>query len=287
MRKKLIITAVLASVMVMCFAQKPHKIMFYNMENFFDTIDDPETNDEEFLPDGAKRWNTAKYDKKLRNMERVLFDIAAIDRNYPAVIGVSEIENRSILEDIASTRKLLPARYAICHYDSPDLRGVDVAFLYRPDVFKLEGSADIPVRIASLPNWRTRGIVTMWGTIDDEPFLFMVAHWPSRLGGQAASAFKRNAAAEQMHAIADSVLKVNPATKIVPWATSTTIRPTRASKSIWAPRPRSRSCSRAISTRPSPTCSKPVWERSPTATHGTSSTISSFRRTSLPAPPAN
>ena len=228
MRKKLIITAVLASVMVMCFAQKPHKIMFYNMENFFDTIDDPETNDEEFLPDGAKRWNTAKYDKKLRNMERVLFDIAAIDRNYPAVIGVSEIENRSILEDIASTRKLLPARYAICHYDSPDLRGVDVAFLYRPDVFKLEGSADIPVRIASLPNWRTRGIVTMWGTIDDEPFL-----------------------------------------------------------SIWAPRPRSRSCSRAISTRPSPTCSKPVWERSPTATHGTSSTISSFRRTSLPVPPAN
>ena len=215
MRKKLIITAVLASVMVMCFAQKPHKIMFYNMENFFDTIDDPETNDEEFLPDGAKRWNTAKYDKKLRNMERVLFDIAAIDRNYPAVIGVSEIENRSILEDIASTRKLLPARYAICHYDSPDLRGVDVAFLYRPDVFKLEGSADIPVRIASLPNWRTRGIVTMWGTIDDEPFLFMVAHWPSRLGGQAASAFKRNAAAEQMRAIADSVLKVNPATKIV------------------------------------------------------------------------
>ena len=131
------------------------------------------------------------------------------------MIGVSEIENRSILEDIASTRKLLPARYAICHYDSPDLRGVDVAFLYRPDVFKLEGSADIPVRIASLPNWRTRGIVTMWGTIDGETFLFMVAHWPSRLGGQAASAFKRNAAADQMRAIADSVLKVNPATKIV------------------------------------------------------------------------
>ena len=92
---------------------------------------------------------------------------------------------------------------------------IDVGFYYRPDVFKLEGSADIPVRIASLPNWRTRGIVTMWGTIDDEPFLFMVAHWPSRLGGQAASAFKRNAAAEQMRAIADSVLKVNPATKIV------------------------------------------------------------------------
>ena len=215
MRKKLIITAVLASVMVMCFAQKPHKIMFYNMENFFDTIDDPETNDEEFLPDGAKRWNTAKYDKKLRNMERVLFDIAAIDRNYPAVIGVSEIENRSILEDIASTRKLLPARYAICHYDSPDLRGVDVAFLYRPDVFKLEGSAAIPFRMPDMPDFRTRDFVTMWGTIEDEPFFFLVSHWPSRLGGQAASASKRMAAAEQVRAIVDSVQRADPATKVV------------------------------------------------------------------------
>ena len=215
MKRKLIITIVLVSALAVCFAQKPHKIMFYNMENFFDTINDPETNDEEFLPDGAKRWNSVKYNKKLNNMERVLFDIAAMDRNYPIVIGVSEIENRSVLEDIVSTPKLRPANYSICHYDSPDLRGVDVAFLYRPDVFKLEGSENVPIRIESLPDFRTRGIVTMWGTIDGEPFLFMVSHWPSRLGGQQASAFKRNAVARQMRAIADSVLKVNPATKIV------------------------------------------------------------------------
>ena len=215
MKRKLIITIVLVSALAVCFAQKPHKIMFYNMENFFDTINDPETNDEEFLPDGAKRWNSVKYNKKLHNMERVLFDIAAMDRNYPIVIGVSEIENRSVLEDIVSTPKLRPANYSICHYDSPDLRGVDVAFLYRPDVFKLEGSENVPIRIESLPDFRTRGIVTMWGTIDGEPFLFMVSHWPSRLGGQQASAFKRNAVARQMRAIADSVLMVNPATKIV------------------------------------------------------------------------
>ena len=215
MKRKLIITIVLVSALAVCFAQKPHKIMFYNMENFFDTINDPETNDEEFLPDGAKRWNSVEYNKKLHNMERVLFDIAAMDRNYPIVIGVSEIENRSVLEDIVSTPKLRPANYSICHYDSPDLRGVDVAFLYRPDVFKLEGSENVPIRIESLPDFRTRGIVTMWGTIDGEPFLFMVSHWPSRLGGQQASAFKRNAVARQMRAIADSVLKVNPATKIV------------------------------------------------------------------------
>ena len=213
--KKILLTGLFAVLIAAGFAQKPYKVVFYNFENLFDTIDDPGVNDTEFTPEGPKKWNAYKYAKKIGNLERVLFDIASADGDFPIVIGVSEVENRSVMEDVIATPKLSKGNYRIVHYDSPDLRGIDVGFYYRPDVFKLEGSADIPVRIASLPNWRTRGIVTMWGTIDDEPFLFMVAHWPSRLGGQAASAFKRNAAAEQMRAIADSVLKVNPATKIV------------------------------------------------------------------------
>ena len=213
--KKLLFTGLFAALIVACFAQKPYKVVFYNFENLFDTIRNPEIYDEEFTPEGPKKWNTPKYTKKINNLSRVLFDIAAINKDYPVVIGVSEIENRNVMEDVIATPKLAPANYRIVHYDSPDARGVDVAFLYRPDVFKLEGSADIPVRIASLPNWRTRGIVTMWGTIDDEPFLFMVAHWPSRLGGKEASEFKRIAVGEQMRRIADSVLQVNPATKIV------------------------------------------------------------------------
>ena len=213
--KKILLTGLFAVLIAAGFAQKPYKVVFYNFENLFDTIDDPGVNDTEFTPEGPKKWNAYKYAKNIGNLERVLFDIASADGDFPIVIGVSEVENRSVMEDVIATPKLSKGNYRIVHYDSPDARGVDVAFLYRPDVFKLEGSADIPVRIASLPNWRTRGIVTMWGTIDDEPFLFMVAHWPSRLGGQAASAFKRNAAADQMRAIADSVLKVNPATKIV------------------------------------------------------------------------
>jgi len=92
---------------------------------------------------------------------------------------------------------------------------VDVAFYYRPDVFKLEGSAPIPFTMESLPNFRTRDVVTMWGTIDGEPFYFMVAHWPSRLGGKEASAPKRERAAEIMRHAADSVLAINPATKVV------------------------------------------------------------------------
>ena len=119
---------------------KPYKVVFYNLENLFDIHDDPETHDEEFLPKGVKKWNAKKYQMKLTNMERVLFDIAAINRDYPIVIGVSEIENRSVLEDLISQPKLKGANYRICHNDSPDARGVDVAFLFRFEVFSLQGS---------------------------------------------------------------------------------------------------------------------------------------------------
>ena len=90
-----------------------------------------------------------------------------------------------------------------------------MAFLYRPEVFKLEGSYPVKTVVPSLPNFKTRDILTMWGRIDDEPFFFMVAHWPSRLGGKDASEFKRIAVGEQMRRIADSVLKADPATRIV------------------------------------------------------------------------
>lgn len=215
MKKRLIFTLLLAAFIVACFAQKPYKVMFYNLENFFDTINDPEVLDDEFTPEGPKQWNSAKYNRKLGNTERVLFDLAAADKVYPAVIGVSEVENRSVLEDIVAAPKLAPADYRIVHYDSPEARGVDVAFLYRPEVFKLEGSYPVKTVVPSLPNFKTRDILTMWGRIDDEPFFFMVAHWPSRLGGKDASEFKRIAVGEQMRRIADSVLKANPATRIV------------------------------------------------------------------------
>ena len=206
--KKLLFSGFFVLLLLAGFAQKPYKVMFYNFENLFDTINDPEILDEEFTPDGPKKWNSVKYNKKIGNLERVLFDIAALDKNYPAVIGVSEVENRSVLEDVIATPKLAPANYRIVHYDSPDARGVDVAFFYRPDVFELEGSAPIPFTMEGLPNFKTRDIVTMWGTIEGEPFYFMVAHWPSRLGGKEASAPKRERAA-------DSVLRLDPATKVV------------------------------------------------------------------------
>lgn len=215
MKRFLIAFMLVAGVLLTCFAQKPHKVVFYNLENLFDTINDPDKHDEEFLPEGAKKWNSVKYQKKLSNMERVLFDIALFDKNFPVVIGVCEIENRLVLEDLISQPKLSHGNYRIVHFDSPDARGVDCAFLYRPDAFKLEGSKAVKFEMPGMPNSRTRDLITMWGTIDGEPFYFLVSHWPSRLGGKEASSPKREAAAAQCRRLADSVRKANPSTKVV------------------------------------------------------------------------
>ena len=216
MKKNLLMLCIaLFSVATLYAQEKPYSVVFYNLENLFDIYDDPETHDEEFTPSGVKQWNEIKYQKKLTNMERVLFDIAKIQKDYPIVIGVSEIENRTVLEDLISQPNLKGANYRICHYDSPDARGVDVAFLYRSDVFKLEGSDNIKLKVEELPNFRTRDLVVMWGTIDGEPFYFLVSHWPSRLGGKEASQFKRDACARQIRQIKDSLLRENPATKVI------------------------------------------------------------------------
>ena len=141
--------------------------------------------------------------------------VARIDRNFPAVIGVSEIENRLVLEDLLATPKLAKTNYRIVHYDSPDRRGVDCAFFYRPDQFKLEGSEAHKISFPGKPNFLTRDLVAMWGKIEGEPFYFIVSHWPSRLGGKERSQYSRDFVAEKCKKICDSVRTVNPATKVV------------------------------------------------------------------------
>ena len=216
MRRKVLVLCLAILSLGSLYAQdKPYMVAFYNLENLFDIYDDPEIHDNEFTPEGVKQWTEYKYQRKLANMERVLFDMAAVQREYPVVIGVSEIENRTVLEDLISQPKLKGANYRICHYDSPDARGVDVAFFYRADVFKMEGSDNIKLKVEELPNFRTRDLVVMWGTIEGEPFYFLVSHWPSRLGGKEASQFKRDACAKQIREIKDSLLAQNPATKVI------------------------------------------------------------------------
>ena len=119
--------------------------------------------------------DTLEHEKKVTAMIGNLAAIAAEDKDFPVVIGVSEIENRSVMEDVIAQPKLAHGNYRIVHYDSPDARGVDVGFYYRPDVFKLEGSAAIPFKMPEMPNFKTRDFVTMWGTIENEPFFFLVS----------------------------------------------------------------------------------------------------------------
>ena len=197
-------------------AQSPrYTVQFYNLENLFDTIDTPGVRDEEFTPSGSKKWTGAKYWKKIGNLSEVFYGVAAATGGYPVIIGMSEMENRNVLEDIAASDKLMPAGYAICHYDSPDARGVDVAFFYRPDVFKYQGSRPLKTVVPGEPDFRTRDILEMWGTIGDQKVCAYVCHWPSRLGGQQASEYKRMAAARVVRNAVDSLHRTEPATRVI------------------------------------------------------------------------
>lgn len=194
---------------------KHYTVMFYNVENLFDTLKSPGVIDEEFTPDGPKKWNGDKYWKKMNRLEEVFYAVASATKDFPTIIGLSEIENRNVLEDIASLEKLHRANYQIVHYDSPEARGVDVALFYRPDQFQYEGSAPIQMRLPEEPDFKTRDILMVFGTIEGERFCFFVNHWPSRRGGEQASEYKRMAAAGCVRHVADSMMQVYPGIKIV------------------------------------------------------------------------
>lgn len=185
-------------------------IAFYNVENLFDT-EKGSNNDSEFLPDGINAWTPKRYKKKLHNMARVISQIGG----GPAVIGLAEVENRGVLEDLASEPALKHLGYEIVHYDSPDARGVDCAFFYRPDILAKTSSAAHKLVIEGSPNFRTRDIVQLSGTIEGELIHFLVGHWPSRSGGEAATIHLRMAAAKLMRHVADSLRAENPESQVI------------------------------------------------------------------------
>lgn len=186
-------------------------VAFYNVENLFDTVKG-ENNDKDFTPEGSNQWVPEKYQAKLRNIARVISEIGG---NGPAIIGLSEVENRGVLEDLINQSAIKDLQYSIVHYDSPDRRGIDCALLYNPAIFKLQSSGVRPVAFEDNPNWKTRDILFTTGTIAGETFHFLVAHWPSRSGGEAVSAPKRLKAAQIMKSVADSLLQAYPNSKAV------------------------------------------------------------------------
>ena len=129
-------------------AYKVACVGFYNLENLFDTIDSPDTNDSEFLPNGIRRWTTEIYQDKLKKLDRVVSELGTdVTPDGLAILGVAEVENRLVLEDFVKQEKVAGRNYQIVHYDSPDERGVDVGLIYQPKYFTVTGSSAIPLII--------------------------------------------------------------------------------------------------------------------------------------------
>ena len=184
-------------------------VAFYNLENLFDTLPNNRYGkDIEYTPDGRNQWDAQKYANKLHNLAFAIsnFDTGATPQG-PAIIGVSEIENRKVLEDLVAQPELKKWNLQICHHDSPDQRGIDVGLLYNPELFTVENVTNH--RLTAVP-FATRDQMCVVGSLQGQRIAIIVNHWPSRLGGQLKSSPSREAAAELCMEIADSLWKTDP-----------------------------------------------------------------------------
>ena len=188
---------------------KIHTIAFYNVENLFDTINDVNKNDEA-SPIMEIKFNRSEiYNKKVSNMASVIADIGAdLVKKSPSIVGLCEVENRSVIEDLLKDKNLKDKNYEIIHYDSPDERGIDVAMIYNEDVFKITSTKSHELIIydnkSSKRNY-TRDQLVVSGLLEGELIHLIVNHWPSRSGGEERSRAGRMAAAELNKKIIDSL----------------------------------------------------------------------------------
>ena len=194
----------------------PYAVAFYNLENLFDTINANGSYDLEYSPLGEKAWDSKKYYSKLDNMAYCISQLAKETCPLgPAVIGVAEVENRSVLEDLVKRGDLAKSNLQIVHYDSPDRRGVDVGLLYNPLLFSVISSKPYPLIIPDMPDFTTRDVLLVSGLMDGEKFHILVNHWPSRRNGEKSSRHLRVAAAELNKHIYDSIRIAEPESKVI------------------------------------------------------------------------
>jgi len=196
--------------------EKVRCVAFYNLENLFDTINQPDVDDEEFTPAGKNGWDGKKYREKLTNMSDVISKIGVeVTPDGPAVMGLCEIENLTVLKDLVAQPSIKKRKYQIVHFNSPDKRGIDVALIYQPKYFKVTNSTSTRLLIEGDDNFFSRDQLVVSGIFDGEPMHFIVNHWPSRSGGQEKSEAKRIAAAQLSRHLVDSLLAINPKAKIM------------------------------------------------------------------------
>lgn len=200
-------------------AQKDAMIAFWNVENLYDTIDDPTVKDEEFLPSAKNAWTSERYNTKLENTAHVILELNK--GKGPDILGMAEVENRRVLEDLTAKTPLKKQKYGIVHYDSPDQRGIDVALIYKTKTFTVLSSNHVPVQLPkdendSVAPRPTRDILVVRGILNaKDTICILVNHWPSRLGGQEKSDPKRVAAAITVQHICDSLKFLYPFAEII------------------------------------------------------------------------
>ena len=215
--RRILILGLTVLIFAVVSAQKKDEVltvMFYNVENLFDTESDPEINDEEFTPESEKAWNLEKYEKKLNDIASV---IKAVNKSeLPEIVGLCEVENLRVIEDLILTKDLKRGDYGIVHRESPDQRGIDCALLYNMEEFSILKSNGIAVVFPFDSTLTTRDILYVKGKTNDNDILhFFVNHWSSRWGGEKESEPKRLYCAVTLRMEVDKVLNEDPEAKII------------------------------------------------------------------------
>lgn len=209
--------AILLFLLIACSAIFPEgrfRIMFYNVENLFDTKDDSLKNDDQFLPDGFMRWTPWKYWEKLRNIARVITAVGGMQS--PALVGLCEIENDSVIFDLTKRSPLRAQEYAYIISDSPDERGIDVALLYQRHQFRLLESKEYEIRFSERNHRPTRNILHAVGNlINGDTLDVFVCHFPSRSEGQRETEPLRVAAAALLREKTDSLFRTREEARIL------------------------------------------------------------------------
>ncbi len=178
-----------------------HSIAFYNLENLFDTSFNDHTLDAAFTPKGEMRWSTKRYQHKLAKLARTISEIGMdTAHDMPVLIGVAEVENKKVIQDLIATDPLRRCSYGYVHYDSPDERGIDAALIYHKAYFEVLHSAPIALIVDNLNGVRdtTRDILHVCGKLNGEHLHLFVNHWPSRRDGVLETEYKRIKAAETL-----------------------------------------------------------------------------------------
>ena len=185
-------------------------VMFWNVENYFDTYDNPSTTDEEFTPTGDNRWGRARFEKKRDDIAKTILLAADQYGDLPALIGLAEVENAFVLQELLEETPLARTQYKYIHKDSPDSRGIDVALLYREELFTPVETKYIGFSFPTRDVLYTKGVVNGLDTLH-----IMVNHWPSKRGNEESSGRKREYVSLKVSHVVDSILLRNPAANIV------------------------------------------------------------------------